>query len=104
MAGALHPVDALRRAVVLLLELDDAAALTVARALDDWLATGGDFAAHMAMAPGWYTSLRLRERALILNELARSHFPGLQGRPLARAVAAAAFAYGGEAHTAPERP
>lgn len=92
-----HPIAALRAVRTLLLTHDglDAfqAAALVARAIDDWLMNGGDFAAVLGMAPGWHSALRQRERAAALRELADRYFPTLTGRALARALATAGRDY-----------
>ncbi len=92
-------IAALRRARAALLANQDPTVLLVACAFDDWLSGGGDFAAHLGLAPWWHSSLRIRERDAALRELARRHFPGLCGRKLARALVAAIRDY--EAHRWP---
>ena len=84
-------IDSLRRAISVLVE-HGGDVLPVARAIDDWLARGGDFAAVMGMRPGWHNTYRTRQREIALGELSRD-FPGLQGRALARAMVDASAEY-----------
>jgi hypothetical protein len=97
VSSAPHPIAAIRTAIRLLLDVDDPntlpAAIMVAGAMTAWLTSGGDLAEHMGLAPGWHGAMRQRERDKALQELARRYFPTLSGRPLARALAAAARGY-----------
>jgi hypothetical protein len=47
------------------------------------------------LLPGWRSEARRRDRDAALLHLARQHFPSLEGREVARAVAAAARRYEG---------
>lgn len=80
------PLSDLAAATNVLLASDDPACWRVARAIDMWLRTGGDFAAAMDMAPGWHSAHRQRQRDTALREMAAKYFPALAGRKLACAV------------------
>lgn len=86
------PVAALRAVRNLIVDQGGTEILAVAAAIDLWLAQGGDFACALGLAPGWHSALRQRQREEILRELVRT-FPGLRGRPMARAIADAASDY-----------
>jgi hypothetical protein len=88
-----HPVEAVQRAVQILLEQPDPAAARLAWALDAWLATGADLAECLGMARGWHAAWRQGQRDRALREMAARYFPALGGRPLARRVADAVAAY-----------
>lgn len=90
--GAPAPIAALRAVRNLLIDQPDAALLPVAWAIDDWLASGGDFAVALGLAPGWHSALRQRQRDAALRELTR-YFPDLCGRRLAKAITDAASDY-----------
>jgi hypothetical protein len=87
-----NPITALRAVRDMLVNEADAAMLPVAVAIDNWLMTGGDFATALGLAPGWHSALRQWQRDATVGELAR-HFSGICGRPLARAMTAAAADY-----------
>jgi hypothetical protein len=87
------PIAALRAARDVLLMHGTADVVPVARAIDEWLAAGGDFAVALGMASNWHSTLRMRERDRALRELAARHFSDLTGRALARALAAAGRQY-----------
>jgi hypothetical protein len=94
MDGAIpDPIVAVRAARDLLLLHGDAAVLAVARALDEWMARGGDFARALGLAGGWHSALVQRERDKALRELADRYFPALTGRALAHALGAAGHEY-----------
>jgi hypothetical protein len=91
--GVPIPITALRAVRALVLDQNDTTLLPVAWAIDAWLSGGGDFAEALGLAPGWHSALRQRQRDEALRELATRHFPGLCGRPGARAMVAAATDY-----------
>ncbi len=95
--SAPHPLDALRTVRDLLLAVEDPeaqpAALVVVGAIDAWFAEGGDFAAHLGLAPGWHSAMRQREQRRAIREAAERHFGGMSCHKQARAMAAAALAY-----------
>ncbi len=91
-AERIAPIDALRLVRDLVLEQPDRGLWPIAAAIDDWLASGGDFALALGLAPGWHAALRQRHRDATLRSLVL-YFPGLCGRGLAKAMAIAAADY-----------
>jgi hypothetical protein len=91
-------LDAIHRAVVTLAEHGDDGVVEVGSALLRWVEQpdgSTTLDAELDLPPGWRTEARRRARDDALVRLARKHFPALQGRAVAGAVAAAARRYEG---------
>ncbi len=80
----------IQRSVAILAESDDKGALNIAQAIALWV--GNDsvtFPAALGLPHDWRNIHRRECRDRLLHELVQTDFPGLRGRTLARAVAAA---------------